>query len=215
MSEISKIVEPELINMDATLDKDDVIAIGVTQAEEYAQAELERCLQESEHHTTQAKKLDKQKHEQLKQHAAEKCQGDVDAAKAAAQSLGLPAVEVKTFSEWFDSKKKTHVVNFHVESEKTQKKTHCHLFVNGHRIVTVPKAILALHADAEKHMEQVKTLQSEAMKWKKRLTKIPQLERKLRGKLAQERLKKTAEGSAIVAALTSDIQREVLALPCR
>lgn len=61
--------------------------------------------------------------------------------------------------------------------------------------------------------EELKEKRAECLKWKRRLSQVPALERKYKARLAQARLGKTEKGREILERLTGTISEDVLALP--
>ena len=216
MSKKTEIITPEVVQMNAELDTDSLLALGLSQAEEYAEGELARFLklaEESRHKEADYRNEYSKKGEEL---AAEKMDSEKESVEDACRALGIKDFETSFGFQSLPGQKNPCVqYSLRVTGAKESKKSNSQFNVTKN--VTVPEPA-SLRDLAEKAREQsclAEKYSSQAMDMKKRLSRMPQLERKMRGRLAKQKLEGSQEGRDIIAALTGDIQQQVLALPCR
>jgi len=213
---MAKATQAELvtINTDVTIDKEDVLAVGITEAEEYMQTELKACQEDAADQGRQAREHSEARGKILA--AAGKV-----FAKAIEEQLteGLQCLNPKklnyahTVSELCmppKGSRKPPTYNIQLQVQECNGRG-----LNLSRTFTERAPIEArdeLRAEQACHAAQSES-QNEAMEWKRRLSRIPQYERKLRAELAKKRLVKTASGKEILAAMLGDVKTRVLALP--
>lgn len=207
--------ETQLVTTSMDLDKEDVLAIGISQAEEYAQKELDRCRDAADQALKKSAKLFKELEEKLTDLAVAHFKKRTDAAIAFCKANGLKDTKVIPDSCHKQIDKGACYTGVTVLGNCQSKNKDGNFRAAWSESIKVPAAILAIEKQANEERAAGSTLEAEAMEWKKRLTQIPRLERKLRGKLAASRLSQTQEGSDIVSLLSADIRNEVLALPCK
>lgn len=73
--------------------------------------------------------------------------------------------------------------------------------------------LLDLEEQLVKAKAAVPVCQDEAMAWRKKLSELPMLERRARGKLAEGKLAESTDGQKVLAMLADGLEDEFLALP--
>ena len=77
-----------------------------------------------------------------------------------------------------------------------------------------PNAGVVSATEMRDRAQEAKTRAEEtAMEWKKKLNNIPTLERRMKAKLAEAKLRDSEEGLAMLNAITDNLDKEMLALP--
>lgn len=217
------VITEERITASIDIDKDDLIAVGVTEAEEYMQAELaaaeeavdafrkeanQACVQ----HQDLLNDMTEQIGKELKPEILEglKCLGvkkiTVDSSHQGVQYRAVKKgdKEVPYFTvtlavrESVQNGGKRHGNVVHFNKDLEQK---------------VPKEVLDLIEQQKQAEANADQKREEALSWKRRLAGMPQYERKLRAELAKHRLSQSQEGRDIINTMLSDVKKRVLGLP--
>jgi len=192
-------VVAELVNVDVTLDKDDVAAILMSRAEERLKNELKAFKLRETELTAARKTLEKTLETALATAAANHFESAKEALTAAARALKVKEIRAET-----------HARSFNPPVEKFKGGISCGLSISGERPrirwsveqeTRIPAAVLKAHEALKAHDKVFETHRTEWMEARRKLADLPTLERRARAVIAEQRLAKTPEGQDLIDAL--------------
>lgn len=199
------------------IDKDDVIALGINQAEEFMQEQLEHCQEEQR----KQQKLVTEHSERFTKiliAAAEEYVADMKAALR--EALKVCAVKKVGFAvrpsgpQKQQGKKGLFYSIQLIADENNGHNRHSSSFTFSQKfVVPLPKEAKEAHDEMGKCQAEYDQLAKEALEWKRRMARVPQLERSLKADLAKTRLSKSEEGQRLLDSMISDVKDRVLRLP--
>jgi hypothetical protein len=210
----SELIVPEIVT-EVTIDKDDVLAVGITEAEEYMQEQLDGWKDEQKKKEAEAAEHSKNRTQILAADGAEFAHAIEHQLREGLACLNCKKLEFNHSTSEIcmhpgTRKRPTYSVQINVNERG-----------NGHGALSLqrtftrpaPKEAAEEFKAQHKAQDEATAAGQQALEWKRRLTRIPQYERKLRAELAKNRLGKTADGKAVLAAMLGDVKKKVLALP--
>lgn len=204
------VVEPN-VEAAVQIDKNDVIAIGVAEAETFMQNEMERCRSEAKFHNDRRLALTEQMQEEINKLAERKYAQPRDALAKTLAILGIKEPKFNVTASLACRNKDEDTVHYTA--------TLCcsgpGVGITSTSRERAPRSVVKLINDAAEQAEESRKLTDEALEWKRRLAAIPQYERQQRAKLAKACLAGSQRGREVLAALCGDVKKEVLALPGR
>lgn len=202
-----------LVSLDQTLNVNDVLAVVTSRAETRLHAELtvaKKGLKDAEEEVTS---LTKEAADQYKRECAEAGGKLAEKLRPVIESIGGKVTV---------SKKDDYVVERRERNDKGQ--LVCCVSVSsgssGHcgsatfeATVEPSSLLLKLEERLVTAKANVKQRQEAALEIKKRISNVPMLERQARARLAEAKLSESADGRAVLDALTSQFEADFLALP--
>lgn len=193
-------------NISLDIDKNDVLAIAVSRAEA-------GLIQTVDNLTAQAKEKDKQAQAKRKE-LEETCYKNIpeevaqatQAAKASLKTFGIATIAANYKIIWAD--KEYHITLTKQSAYSANRDTIAAKICTFDElnVTTLNDEIVALE-------EQSKELKTQALECRKKLNNIGTLERAVRGKLAEKRLRETEDGETVIQAVLADLDLNVKALP--
>lgn len=227
---VSKVLTPEIVKADVKVDIDDVVSIGLSQAEQALNTELREAkkvrraaeqkvnghLKEIEKAVTELAKKTFQKKIDAAVKAIRDLTGDQEASGNSDIVLVMPnhsyyedvngtavAKKLKSGGEFS--------VELRVGNDRCGRRANVN--VSAARKVKITATINKMVAARDKAIKEVKAAGAQVMDVTARLGQFPTLERALRAKVAETKLKTTAEGRKLVEQMTGSIMKQVKALP--
>lgn len=211
---IVKVAKPVVVT-NVEIDKDDVLAIGITEAEEYMQEQRDAWK------VTQRKQLDeaaehgKRVVEILAAAAVTFAAGIEEQLREGLACLACKKLEFTHFTSAIEPhsgtrKRPTYGVTIRVVSCDGVRNT---LTLDRLFVQQAPKEALVEYKAQFKCHDAAIDAGNQSLSWTRRLTRISQYERKLRAELAKARLAQTGEGREILRTMLGDVKNRVLALP--
>lgn len=214
------------------VDKDDLVAVGVSRAEAELQKRCREAQHESDRLRREADERQAEANKLLDEHAREQGRGVADDMARLATAFGAPPDALKPTIRHLGvgvapAKKagpggyaKTYDVEVNLDYLDPKPggltgQTDRRFSVYRRLTCDTPPAVLEAMAAADRMAQESAQKRSEALHWKTQETKLPQMERQLRGKLAEQRLSSTQEGRDMLDAMTIDFDNGTLALPER
>jgi hypothetical protein len=85
----------------------------------------------------------------------------------------------------------------------------------GNMSHTLPPAYLELQKELTRVDELILEKQNELLGWRRKLSEIPQLERKYKAKLVEHKLKSVTGGQDVLDTLTAELEKDLLKLPVK
>ena len=224
-------------NGSITIDKDDVIAIAVTQSEAFMQEQIEKVSNLLEETKNEANDLEAEIKKDRLEHAKRACSKQLSSICKQYEKLGMSATVDYHLAEFGDCVELRKFRN-RQEADDRSKQFAVRVELSlRHSVNDLPDNIAAvLCGDNEqimyvvletptavqKKIDRLSCIRKDAeddrkdlMAWKRRLTQVPQLERSYKARLAQHRLSQSSQGQAILKQLTDSIEKDVLALPSK
>lgn len=208
----TEIITQESIQLHASIDTDAILAAGLSRAEEFAESEMARCRLEAEKAQKEEEKLIKAFEAEGKKLANAHFKQQVKDIQSALDSIGIKGTEAQCGFAMLDGETRYSLT---IIGKKHSKRASHSANISKQIVVKTPASLKKILDQMAQQVKKAKEWSAQAMEFKKRLSRLPQLERKLRGRLAEQKLSKTAEGQAIIDSMTLNIQQEVMKLPCR
>ena len=209
----------DLVSTAITIDKDDLLTVAVSKAEEHMQSECKAEQKKQEAHRDKAEGLLQAAHKMCLKTATAAYAASAETARKGLASLGYTKLETRVSAQArtnceHDDAKRYATYDVHVQIDEMDKHGRCtERVVSRNVIAKAPRAVVALLREREVELKKEDEAQAAAVDWKRRLCQMPQLERKYRARLAQERVASEAGGQALLEALVGNVAKDVLALP--
>lgn len=194
-------------NISLDIDKNDVLAIAVSRAEA-------GLIQTVDNLTAQAKEKDRQVQAKRKE-LEETCYKNIpeelaqatQAAKNSLKIFGIATIAANYKVNWTDKE-------YHITLTKQAAYSGPYRDTIATKICTFAELnVTALNDEIIALEEQSKELKTQALECRKKLSNIGTLERAVRGKLAEKRLRETEDGESVIQAVLADLDLNVKALP--
>lgn len=192
------------INLD--IDKNDVLAIAVSRAEA-------GLIQTVDNLTAQSKEKDKQvqaKRKELEETCHKNIPGElaqaIQTAKTSLKTLGINTIADSYKVNWQDKE-------YNIALNKQSAFASSRDTIVSRTLTFAELNVTALNDEIIALEEQSKELKMQALECRKKLNNIGTLERAVRGKLAEKRLRETNDGEAVIQAVLADLDLNVKALP--
>lgn len=190
------------------IDKADVLAIGMSKAQDLITNKIRKNIK-----TLRDKKesADKSMHSVLESSKT----AWIKKAAPLVKILKPACKELTTRVEYFgiDMNKNTVGVNVTISARHdSQYMNGMHGSVNIRSQEVIPAAYVKANNEVSALLKEILVVEEELVNWLSREQDIPSLERKLRGKLAADKLKKSKQGEEILKLMEVDIEKEILLL---
>jgi hypothetical protein len=208
------------------VDKDDVIAVGLSRAEEQMQTRLNAASQEGKARRQQTEEKRKQIHAQLQAEAETAADPFKEPVETALKALGVKKYDSAKVDyrqptpDAAGKLPKEYAATFRVAyvTPRDEKNPHAsettEISISRTLLVKTPTSVTQLHAEIKRIEEEIASFDDQVMHWKKKLSNMPVLERRLKARLAEQRLNSSADGMAMLAAMSIDLDNDtLLALP--
>lgn len=198
------------VREEVLVDKDDVLAVGITEAEEFMQAQVAVANDNAKEARQSAQEHYRAKDKALTDRGVE-VRDELETRMADVfRDLGCHKVTFTVQScDLSQDDGKAYFVSYTVNASDGKGTMR---FTRSTREKAPKKAVEELKAAAEAE-KTARDWEASALEWKRRLTRLPQYERKLRAEIAKTRLAKTPAGKEILQAMLGDVKNRVLALP--
>jgi len=211
----TSLVGPE-VTTSVHVDKEDLIAVGLSRAEEEMQRRCSAAQERAEQARKDSEAKRREASEALQEHAQETTEAYHEPVREAATTLGIKKISMSTShhgaQRLADGYAKKYTVRFNASPEGG--KTNDFSFEVSRAIETkVPSNVLSLLNESDQFSAAASQADEEALHWKRQLSRLPQHERKLRAQLAEQRLASTEEGEQLLSAMQLDLDNGLLALP--
>lgn len=212
------------LSTEVSVDKEDVLAIAVSQAETLANDEIAQAMADAEFANKEIGKYDRLAQATVEVRGNEEWISAKADLETTLKSVDPKCSVIFSVSHAIDGAVtddddegaeparvyKTMQTKLYVSLDRCTSSTLCFT-----RKLKLPKAALAaLKRRTAAGVAKEEALQR-AYEWKRRLANIPLLERQARGKIAAHQLGRTEQGRAILEQLVGNIAKDVLALPHR
>lgn len=198
-----------LVSLDQTLNVNDVLAVVTSRAETRLHAELTVAKKGLKDAEEEVASLTKEASDQYKRECAEAGGKLAEKLRPVIESVGGKVTV---------SKKEGYVVERRERNDKGQ--LVCCVSVSAgcgsatfEATVEPSSLLLKLEERLVTAKANVKQRQEAALEIKKRISNVPMLERQARARLAEAKLSESADGRAVLDALTSQFEADFLALP--
>ncbi len=213
--------QTELVNMDVQLDKDDIILVGISRAEEILNDNIADERAKSAAAEAEYNAIGKQIQQELTDYSNTLLASTLEAATKMVTTIGLPKPESTFTASLYQRQNMPDQIrcSLTVKSAREKKgnrdvgEPELTFHVTETRYTKVTPTLVHLYQQQKMAMEEKSRADEAAMNWKRKLTQMPQLERKLKARVAAERLKTTGKGSALLETLLGSIEKDVLLLP--
>ena len=215
--------KPVEITGSLAIDKDDIIAIAVTDAETKMQAQLDAAKKSQKDLNKEAEQVTKELDEIVLAEFTGKVEKQSAATIALYKSWGVDVTANPTaqLKQVYNKDKKEHEwkqisgqLNFEEDPEgRRHPNLEVHSYPSLHFTFNCKAATTKLKLKIAELQEQAKAAGEEAMEWKKKLTQLPRMERQYRARLAAARLQKDDIGREILEDLLGGVDDSVALLP--
>lgn len=216
-TEVTVITDEPNIHTGVDITKDDIIAVGVVEAEDYMQGELKSAQEAAAAAFKKSQELSTELTETLHKFGQAFTDEIAVELTAGLQCLNPRKLtfscNVSTIYEPAESRKKPYVWVTVTCSEARGENNESGLQLTRGFKQYVPKEYIELRDAVNEQQSIGEAKNKEALEWKRRLSRIPQYERILRSELAKSRLEKTQTGKDILHAMLGDVKKRCLALP--
>lgn len=196
---------PIAILQEINVDKNDVIAIGVSKAEDMYNAELKKQLDAAKAVEKDIKENDKKLSDAANDVASKKYN---DVCRKGSDAFASFHVTASWKVSSLDHAKKKVTVNLSIERGQGGY-NNSFSFAETLDYTADMKNLVALNENLDTKLKEAR---AEAVNWRQKIAALPSLERKLRARLATQTLEETEEGKAFLAKFTMS-DNDILALP--
>lgn len=197
----------EQFTVGGNLDINDVLSVVTSKAEERYSAEIDRCRTEiAELEDTNAK-LRIEINRMVAKEAVEPHNESIKALRSAIKVFGGTVSITATRSNILPTNDKddlTATVTITVGKNR---------YTEFQTSAKPSKELQAKTKSFESNVEKIKTINNEAVSWKRKLNNIPMLERRYRAKIASIKLSNSEDGQKLLSVLTDDLEDSILSLP--
>lgn len=196
------------------VDKDDALAVAVSQAEEYMGTRIDENVEAAAAASKEATKEREALAKILAEDAKTQMKPAADAFEAAVRLVAERQDEVKVdVSASSISSRHAEEVTF--DYTATLRVSFDRTSISVSRELLAPEAAIEKSRQIEALLEEASKRNAEAMEWKKRLANIGSYERKAKANLAKHRLSKSEAGRELLTALTANVENDVKRLSKR
>jgi hypothetical protein len=198
------------LNVDAKIDLGDILTIFTSKAELSYQQNIANLKEECDALKSQLNQLNSKAAASIKEAAATLRKADFDATVALFSALE-PNVKVEIHSFVFneDNKESLRTVLNVLGLKEMGSKYSIKIGEKSHEI---PTEYAVLQSDSRLLQGELNKKTDELVFWKRKLSEIPQLERKYKAKLVESKLKSIEGGQAILDTLMVDLEVDILKL---
>jgi len=224
--------EPNLVNMSLQLDKDDVIMVGVARAEQIINDNISKERAAVTAADKETAELGEKIETARKKHVEELFAARATEVLGALKILGIAKAAVRT----------SHSVEVDRNAEQKKQKTWlvCTMYAGQDQMTNrvsdgadggkgrqphitgsftevryerMPEDIMAMMTRQKELARERERAEHAAVGWKKKLMQVPVLERQMRARVAEQRLKLATGGEELLAAMMGKIESDILRLP--
>jgi hypothetical protein len=207
---MSNVISVTGLNVDAKIDLGDILTIFTSKAELSYQQNISNLKEECDALRSQLNQLNSKAAASIKKAASVLRKADFDAAVALFSALE-PNVKVEIHSFVFneDNKESLRTVLNILGLKEMGSKYSIKIGEKSHEI---PTEYAVLQSDSRLLQGELNKKTDELVFWKRKLSEIPQLERKYKAKLVESKLKSIEGGQAILDTLMVDLEADILKL---
>ena len=208
--DLPALVVPELVTISVDLDKDDVAAILMSRAEEHLKSAIRTCHKQERVLGKEAADLEMQLEKQLQNVADAHFEETVDTLKEAAAALKAKSIEACVSHNSYAMQSGN--------GKNGQPIVHCALSVTGQKPrvrfevtqgVRMPAAVKATLADIKAKEKAAADNKKDWMDHRRKLADLPTIERRAKAAVAEQRLKATDEGRALIEMLDDQLDNSI------
>lgn len=204
------------VNFNVDLDKEDVLAIGMSEAEDRMQEHLDSAMKSRNQAQEEADAYMQKAHDLLQEAAEDECEEMKKALAEAMKAMKIRNVEftVQHHLPCRDAKgavSKEYSCTLHC-CESTDDKRRGNLQFSRTFTFKTPTDVIRALDHSRDASQQSAEYEQTAMEWKRKLTQLPRYERKLRRRLAEARLSKSKEGRELLDTMIGDVTKDVLGI---
>jgi len=196
------------VSMD--MDKNDVLAIAISRAEEMMNARISECRRDTKAINDRIEQIKEDCAKVYTDHALPIAEHFIEDYKALLTKYGFPVVKMEYEVIPLKEEPEKYSLRIHEKTDSRYAKT----FFD--KTVSLPEAdvnrVAALKEDLKGAYLDLEGINEIHADWRKRLADIGRLERKLRGRLAEHRLIQVDGGKEVLALLTENLEKDVLML---
>lgn len=210
---VAKTTPLSLVNLNGSLDVNDVLSVVTSRAETKFHTELAKAKKVLEDANAHRKSVVDQLGTAYRREYNTIAQEIVTALKPTVEALGGKVTVNKPDEHTVKNLSRTDgeiVATVSIIGNIEQNSYYASKF---QKAAEPSEAFVALEADLKKADEDVAAAQAVALDWRQRLAQIPVLERRSRAKIAEAKLAESEDGNALLEMLTKDLESEYLALP--
>lgn len=202
----------EQFTVGGNLDVGDVLSVVTSKAEERYTAEIERCRTEAAKVEETNAKLRADIKKRAVKEAVEPHNDAVKTLRAAVKAFG-GTVSITATERYCRANLPTNDEGELTASVTVKAKGGYHNNTEFSLSVKPSKELQALAKEVEDNEATIRTLNNEAVSWKRKLNNVPMLERRYRARIASAKLQSSEDGQKLLSMLTEDLDDSILALP--
>lgn len=190
---------PEQVSADVKIDADDAVAILTSRAETNIRKAIQVAKEKMKTHEKTIAQLRKAREKEVDTFGETRTQAAVKLLKQAVSSLKCSNMEVEIVSTLMSYEKQ-------IQTEITIQGTKPVINWDTKVVAKIPAAVNKITKNIEAEEAALQAAKDECLLWKRKLTDIPSLERRARAAMAEQSLKQTSNGRALIERLSSELE---------